>query len=127
MSRQEVYDAMRSRFDDNLPPTEKQMDRIWERLSERSLGYTDVSDAVWGEDEDDIYEKMRDGLADVINDEGLYNDDEDEDEPTKDEDEPTEDEVRIAKVEAFQKLMKEQKIPEQEWLRYWDEAEAAKE
>ena len=120
MSRQEVYDAMRSRFDDNLPPTEKQMDRIWERLSERSLGYTDVSDAVWGEDEDDIYEKMRDGLADVINDEGLYNDDEDEDEPT-------EDEVRIAKVEAFQKLMKEQKIPEQEWLRYWDEAEAAKE
>ena len=124
MSRQEVYDAMRSRFDDNLPPTEKQMDRIWERLSERSLGYTDVSDAVWGEDEDDIYEKMRDGLADVINDEGLYNDDEDEDE---DEDEPTEDEVRIAKVEAFQKLMKEQKIPEQEWLRYWDEAEAAKE
>ena len=124
MSRQEVYDAMRSRFDDNLPPTEKQMDRIWERLSERSLGYTDVSDAVWGEDEDDIYEKMRDGLADVINDEGLYNDDEDEDE---DDDEPTEDEVRIAKVEAFQKLMKEQKIPEQEWLRYWDEAEAAKE
>jgi len=74
---------MRSRFDDNLPPTEKQMDRIWERLSERNLGYTDVSDAVFAEDETGLCDMIKDGLADVINDEGLYNEDEDEDEDDK--------------------------------------------
>lgn len=106
-SRQEVYDAIRSRFDDDLL-SEKQMDAIWEWLS---LSETDVSDAVWGEDEDDMCDKIKDGLAQVISDEGLLA----EDEP------PTEDEARIAKVEAFQKLMTEQKIPEQEWMRYWGE------
>jgi hypothetical protein len=70
-TRQEVYDAIRSRFDDNAPPSEKEMNAIWERLSDRSLGYTDVSDAVFNEDEQDICDKMKDGLADVINDEGL--------------------------------------------------------
>ena len=77
MSRQEVYDAIVSRFEDTGKPTETQMNAIWERLSERSLGYTDVSDVVWGEDEDDIYEKMRDGLADVLNDEGLLEEEDD--------------------------------------------------
>jgi hypothetical protein len=77
-TRQEVYDAIRSRFDDSAPPTEKQMDAIWARLSERSLGYTDVSDPVFNEDEADLCDKIKDGLADVLNDEGLL---EDEDEP----------------------------------------------
>ena len=77
MSRQEVYDAIVSRFEDTGKPTETQMNAVWERLSERSLGYTDVSDAVWGEDEDDIYEKMRDGLVDVLNDEGLLEEEDD--------------------------------------------------
>ena len=79
-TRQEVYDAIRSRFDDSAPPTEKQMDAIWERLSENSLGYTDVSDAVFAEDEADLCDKIKDGLADVLNDEGLL-EDEDDDEP----------------------------------------------
>jgi hypothetical protein len=79
-TRQEVYDAIRSRFDDSAPPTEKQMDAIWARLSERSLGYTDVSDPVFNEDEADLCDKIKDGLADVLNDEGLL-EDEDEDEP----------------------------------------------
>ena len=70
-TRQEVYDAIRSRFDDSAPPTEKQMDAIWARLSERSLGYTDVSDPVFNEDEADLCDKIKDGLADVLNDEGL--------------------------------------------------------
>jgi len=70
-TRQEIYNAIKSRFDDSAPPTEKQMDAIWARLSERSLGYTDVSDAVFNEDEQDMCDKMKDGLADVINDEGL--------------------------------------------------------
>jgi len=72
LTRQEVYNAIRSRFDDSAPPSEKQMDAIWEWLSSRKpLGYTDVSDAVFNEDEEDICDKMKDGLADVINDEGL--------------------------------------------------------
>ena len=75
-TRQEVYDAIKSRFYDSAPPTEKMMDAVWERLSTRSLGYTDVSDPVFCEDEADLCDKIKNGLAEVVNDEGLLEDDE---------------------------------------------------
>jgi hypothetical protein len=113
-TRQEVYDAIRSRWPDEAAPSEKRMDAIWARLSERSLGYTDISDAVWDDNEDEMCDMTKDALGLVISDEGLL---EEEDEP------PTEDEARIAKVEAFQKLMTKRKIPEQDWGSYWNRKE----
>lgn len=76
-TRQEVYDAVRSRWPDDAAPSEKQMDAIWARLSERSLGYTDISDAVWDDNEDDLCDMIKDGLGLVISDEGLLKDEED--------------------------------------------------
>ena len=116
-TRQEIYDAIRSNCDprfvaDKGMPTEKQMDAIWAQLS--GAPYTDISEDVYQEREEDICDKMKEALVLLVASDGLL----DEDKP------PTEDEVRIAKVEAFQKLMTKQKIPEQDWGSYWDASEA---
>jgi hypothetical protein len=81
-TRQEVYNAVKSRFDDDRL-SEKQMDAIWAWLSKRSLGYTDVSNAVFNEDETGLCDLIKDGLADVINDEGLLEKDEEDVEANK--------------------------------------------
>jgi len=117
-TRQEVYDSMVSA--DMEPPTEKEMDAVWEWLSNRTHGYTDVSEPLWNLDEEGMCDKMKTALGHIINNHlgGGGDDDAAEDKP------PTEDEARIAKVEAFQKLMTKRKIPEQDWGSYWDASEA---
>jgi hypothetical protein len=121
-TRQEVYDAIRSNCDlrfvaDMGMPTEKQMDAIWARLS--GAPYADISEDEWDEREEDISDKMKGALAHLVASEGLLEEDKlEEDKP------PTEYAARIARVEAFQKLMTKRKIPEQDWGSYWGASEA---
>ena len=77
-TRQEVYDALVATSGaDGVK--EKQMDKVWEWLSSRNLGYTDVSDRVWDENEDTLCDMIKDGLSAVIKeDEAILDEDEDE-------------------------------------------------
>jgi len=77
-TRQEVYDALVATSGaDGVK--EKQMDKVWEWLSSRNLGYTDVSDRVWDENEDTLCDMIKDGLSAVIKeDEAMLDEDEDD-------------------------------------------------
>jgi len=103
-TRQEVYDSMVSA--DMEPPTEKEMDAVWEWLSNRTHGYTDVSEPLWNLDEEGMCDKMKTALGHIINNHLGGGGDDD----------AAEDEARIALVKEFQQLMTERKIPEQEWV-----------
>ena len=77
-TRQEVYDALVATSGaDGIK--EKQMDKVWEWLSSRNLGYTDVSDRVWDENEDTLCDMIKDGLCAVIkDDESVLDEDKDD-------------------------------------------------
>jgi hypothetical protein len=78
LSRQQLRDIIASRT--IVEPTEEQVERVWQELS--LAPYTEVSDILWEKHEDDLFDMMKECLADIIEYGGMM-DDKNEEEPSE--------------------------------------------